>query len=442
MNAPTPKVLIADDDASIRLVLSHAFTRAGFQVRATGAAATLLKWAQEGEGDVIVTDVVMPDENVFDVLPRIRAARPGLPIVVMSAQNTVLTAVAAAERGAFEYVPKPFDLDEMVAVTRRALEPARKAGRRPAATPTRNARPVEPLLGRSAAMQGLYRSLARLVGSDAPTLVSGEPGSGRSLIARTLHDLGPNQDRPFLVVAAAFAEPEALAARLPLDAGAGAVLLDGVDEAPPAAQARLAAWFDELQAKPARSRPRVLATAGPDLDAKVADGRLRRDLYDRLAVGRLRAPPLRERPDDVPELARAVLATLGETAPVLDPAAETRLKNHDWPGNVRELQALVRRLALMTAGPTIGPEIVDAELRRAPTAEGEGGVESALSEAVTAAFATAPQSGVYDRLVEALERPMIRAALAAGGGAQLRAAEILGLNRNTLRKKITDLGLR
>ena len=443
MNAPAPKVLIADDDASIRLVLSHAFTRAGFQVRATGAAATLLKWAQDGEGDVIVTDVVMPDENVFEVLPRIRAARPGLPIVVMSAQNTVLTAVAAAERGAFEYVPKPFDLDEMVAVTRRALEPARKGGgRRPAAAPARSSRPVEPLLGRSGVMQGLYRSLARLVGSDAPTLVSGEPGSGRSLIARTLHDLGPNADRPFLTIATAILDPTALSEQLPQDPGAGVVLLESVDEAPRAAQARLAAWFDEMQARPGRSRPRVLATAGPDIDQWATDGRMRRDLYDRLAVGRLRAPPLRDRPDDVPELVRAVLAAAGEGAPTLDSAAEERLKTHDWPGNVRELQAVVRRLALMTAGPSIGREAVEAELRRAPASETEGGMEVALATAVDAAFATGPQHGVYDQLVQALERPMIRAALAAGGGAQLRAAEILGLNRNTLRKKITDLGLR
>ena len=442
MSAPTPKVLIADDDASIRLVLSHAFTRAGFQVRATGAAQTLLKWASDGEGDVIVTDVIMPDENVFDVLPRIRSARPTLPIIVMSAQNTVLTAVAAAERGAFEYVPKPFDLDEIVAVTRRALEPARKGGRRAGAAPAKTTRPVEPLLGRSAAMQGLYRSLARLVGDDAPTLVTGEPGSGRSLIARTLHDLGPQRDRTFTIVPAAFATLDLLADRLAGDFGGGAILLDGVDEATPPAQARLCAWFDEVAAQPARLRPRIIATAGADVDARVADGGMRRELFDRLAVGRLKAPPLRDRPDDVPELVRAVLSTLGESSPSLDAAAEARLKRHDWPGNVRELQSLVRRLALMTAGPTVGVEAVDAELMRAPVTEGGAGIEGALGEAVALTFANGPASGVYDRLVEALERPMIVAALSAGGGAQLRAAEILGLNRNTLRKKITDLGLR
>ena len=190
-DAAPPKVLIADDDNSIRLVLSHAFTRAGFQVRATGAASTLAKWAAEGEGDVIVTDVIMPDENVFEVLPRIRRARPNLPIIVMSAQTTLLTAVAAAERGAFEYMPKPFDLDDMVAAARRAIAPQ---GHAPPARATRDA--DLPLIGRSAAMQAVYRTLSRLLAGDEPVLLTGETGSGKTLAARVLHELGARRDGP------------------------------------------------------------------------------------------------------------------------------------------------------------------------------------------------------------------------------------------------------
>ncbi|MDR3507065.1 MAG: sigma 54-interacting transcriptional regulator, partial [Caulobacteraceae bacterium] len=193
------KILIADDDASIRLVLSQAFSRLGYQVRATGNATTLLKWVSEGEGDLVITDVVMPDENVFDVLPRIRKERPKLPVIVMSAQNTLLTAVNAAEIGAFEYVPKPFDLDDMTAAAKRAL--ARPADAEATKAQARAARDERlPLIGRSAPMQEVYRTIARLVGADLTVLILGESGTGKELVARALHDLGPRRDGRFAVI--------------------------------------------------------------------------------------------------------------------------------------------------------------------------------------------------------------------------------------------------
>src|SRR5579863_4456289 len=193
------KILIADDDASIRLVLSQAFGRLGYQVRATGNAATLLKWVSEGEGDLVVTDVVMPDENVFEVLPRIRKQRPKLPVIVMSAQNTLLTAVGAAEIGAFDYVPKPFDLDDMTATARRALSrPVDTEAARAQARAIRDER--LPLIGRSAPMQDVYRTIARLVGADLTVLIQGESGSGKDLVARALHDLGRRRDGKFVVI--------------------------------------------------------------------------------------------------------------------------------------------------------------------------------------------------------------------------------------------------
>ena len=188
------KILIADDDASIRLVLSQAFVRAGFQVRATGSAATLLKWVSDGEGDLVISDVIMPDENFFDVLPRIRKLRPKLPVIVMSAQNTLLTAVSAAETGAFEYLPKPFDLDDMLVISRRAL--AKPAASEPVQAQARAARDERlPLIGRSAPMQEVYRTLARLVGAELTVLILGESGAGKELAARALHDLGKRRGR-------------------------------------------------------------------------------------------------------------------------------------------------------------------------------------------------------------------------------------------------------
>ena len=440
--AAPPKVLIADDDASIRLVLSHAFTRAGFQVRATGAAATLLKWAADGEGDVIVTDVVMPDENVFEVLPRIRRARPHLPIIVMSAQTTLLTAVAAAERGAFEYMPKPFDLDHMVAAARRALAPG------DVAPPARLVRDANmPLIGRSPAMQAVYRTLSRLVGGDEPVLVSGETGAGKTLAARVLHDLGGRREGPFVGLPAAglagaelearFLGPEGALAR----AAGGDLLLEDVDRLDGVAQARLVGLLDGIEAMP--RPPRLLATAG----APGGEGVLSDALRHRLAVTELKMPALRERPEDVRELAAAALQKLGAggAGRSLDGEALRRLERHAWPGNVRELNNLMRRLARLHQGARLGLAAVEAELAVAPddAEDAEAAAAARLDLAVDRLFAAgAPAAGVHERLVAALERPLLRAALAASGGAQLRAAEMLGMNRNTLRKRLGDLGLR
>ncbi len=459
-------MLIADDDASIRLVLSHALTRAGYEVRATGASGTLLKWAQEGEGDLIVTDVVMPDENVFEVLPRIRRARPNLPIIVMSAQNTLLTAVAAAERGAFEYLPKPFDLDDLVAAARRALAPAGRTARGPA----RSARDERsPLTGRSAAMQAVYRVIARLVGVDLPVLIVGEPGTGKGLAARALHELGPRRGGPFVSVRVAGLSPERLEAELAgegRDGGAvaqaagGVLHLSEVTELSAPAQARLAAVLDRLERSPGKVR--VVATSADDVDQTVADGRLRRDLYDRLAVTVLRMPPLRERPEDVEDLARETLgrtAAAGGEARSLTADALAALQDQPWPGNVRELENVVRRAAALNATGPLTAEMIAAELApvsplrgtAAPTppqplpAAGEAlnGPEPHLEQAVAAAFAEgAPAPGLHERMVQALERPLLRAALSASGGNQIRAAELLGLNRNTLRKRLQELGVR
>ena len=446
MNAPAapPKVLIADDDASIRLVLSHAFTRAGFQVRATGAAQTLLKWAVEGEGDVVVTDVVMPDENVFEVLPRLRRARPALPVIVMSAQTTLLTAVAAAERGAFEYMPKPFDLDDMVAAARRAIAPGEVA------VPARLVRDANlPLIGRSPAMQAVYRTLSRLVGGDEPVLVSGETGSGKTLAARVLHDLGVRRDGPYVVVATAGLSAGEVDARLNGPAGAlveaqrGDLLLEDVDRLAPDAQARLAGLLDAVEGRP--HAPRVVATVG----AAGVDEGLTDRLRHRLAVAELRMPPLRDRPEDVRELAAAALQRLaaapGGSSRTLDADALRRLERHRWPGNVRELNNLMRRLVRLHADARLSREAVEAELSAAPTdsEDAEGAAALRLEQAVERLFAAgAPAAGVHERLVAALERPLLSAALAASGGAQLRAAELLGMNRNTLRKRLGDLGLR
>jgi two-component system nitrogen regulation response regulator GlnG len=466
MNAASKKILIADDDASIRLVLSQAFTRLGYQVRATGNAATLLKWVSEGEGDLVITDVVMPDENVFDVLPRIRKERPKLPVIVMSAQNNLITAVNAAEVGAFDYIPKPFDLDDMTSAARRALSrPADPEAARAQARAVRDDR--LPLIGRSGPMQEVYRTIARLVGADLTVLITGESGTGKELVARALHDMGRRRDGKFVTINLAAVPRERVEAELfgredgdagkLIDADGGTLFLDEIGDMPLDAQTRLLRVIDgsEPALNPKTSRRpnvRIIAATNRDLRGLIREGLFREDLFFRLNVAPLRLPPLRDRADDIPDLARAFLLRAnreGLPSKTIDAAALDRLKQHPWPGNVRELENLVRRICALYGEDLITARIVERELAdQQPAVQGEEGpatLSQLVERKLSSYFADQPDGlppvGLYDRVLEEVERPLIQLTLSATRGNQVRAAEILGLNRNTLRKKISDLGV-
>jgi two-component system nitrogen regulation response regulator GlnG len=466
MNAASKKILIADDDASIRLVLSQAFTRLGYQVRATGNAATLLKWVTEGEGDLVVTDVVMPDENVFDVLPRIRKERPRLPIIVMSAQNNLITAVNAADAGAFDYVPKPFDLDDMTSAARRALSrPADAEATRAQARAVRDDR--LPLIGRSGPMQDVYRTIARLVGADLTVLITGESGTGKELVARALHDMGRRRDGKFVTINLAAVPRERVETELfgkedgdygkLIEADGGTLFLDEIGDMPLDAQTRLLRVIDgsEPALNPKTNRRpnvRIIAATNRDLRGLIQQGLFREDLFFRLNVAPLRLPPLRDRVDDIPDLARAFLLRAnreGLPSKTIDAGALDRLKQHPWPGNVRELENLVRRICALYGEDLITSRIVERELAdQQPIVLGEEGpatlaqlVERKLSSYFADQPDGLPPAGLYDRVLEEVERPLIQLTLSATRGNQVRAAEILGLNRNTLRKKIQDLGV-
>ncbi len=466
MNPASKKILIADDDSSIRLVLSQAFTRLGYQVRATGNATTLLKWVTDGEGDLVVTDVVMPDENVFDVLPRIKKQRPKLPVIVMSAQNNLITAVNAAEVGAFEYIPKPFDLDDMTAAARRALaRPADSEASKAQARAVRDDR--LPLIGRSGPMQDVYRTVARLVGADLTVLITGESGTGKELVARALHDMGRRRDGKFVVINLAATPRERVESELfgkdegdqgkLVDADGGTLFLDEIGDMPLDAQTRLLRVIDgsepALNPKTGR-RPnvRIIAATNRDLRALIQQGLFREDLFFRLNVAPLRIPPLRDRAEDIPDLARAFLLRAnreGLPAKTIDAGALDRLKRHGWPGNVRELENLVRRVCALYGEDLITARIIEKELAdQQPVVQGQDGpatLSQLVEQKLAGYFADQPDGippiGLYDRVLEDVERPLIQLTLAATRGNQVRAAEILGLNRNTLRKKIQDLGV-
>jgi two-component system nitrogen regulation response regulator GlnG len=469
-------ILVADDDRAIRTVLSQALGRAGHHVRTTGNAATLWRWVSDGEGDLVITDVLMPDGNGLDLIPQIRKRRPDLRVIAMSAQNTLLTAVKAAERGAFEYIPKPFDLNELLSTVNRALSEA-------SAKPSHAANPSEvqenlPLIGRSPAMQEIYRVLARLMSTDLTVLISGESGTGKELVARALHEYGKRRNGPFIAINMAAIPRELIESELFghekgaftgansryagrfEQADGGTLFLDEIGDMPIDAQTRLLRVLQEGEfttvggRTPIRANVRIVAATHRDLGRLVAQGLFREDLYYRLNVVPLRLPPLRERADDIPDLVRHFLmaaAAEGLPSKALDNAAMERLKRHRWPGNVRELENVVRRFAALYSQETITADVVEAELADAGPASTANSVdeEESLTEAVERHLKTyfdahegeLPASGLYDRVLREVERPLIRLSLAATRGNQVRAAQLLGVNRNTLRKKIRDLDI-
>ncbi|MFO1062118.1 MAG: nitrogen regulation protein NR(I) [Dongiaceae bacterium] len=468
-------ILIADDDRAIRMVLTEALGRLGHEVRTTGNAATLWQWISAGDGDLVITDVVMPDENGLDLIPRIRRLRPNLRVIVMSAQNTLLTAVKATERGAFDYLPKPFDLRQLVATAERALSQPERAP--PAAAPPPDAESL-PIIGRSPAMQEIYRVLARLMGTDLTVMIAGESGTGKELVARALHDYGKRRGGPFVAVNMAAIPRELVEselfghekgaftgalARNPgrfEQAAGGTLFLDEIGDMPFEAQTRLLRVLQQGEYSTVGGRTaikvdvRIVAATHRDLRQMIRQGLFREDLFYRLAVVPLRLPPLRERSEDVPDLVRHFLARAraeGLPAKSFHPDALARLRGHSWPGNIRELENLVRRLAVLCTEDVIGLAAVEAELSdlAGPAAIAGPPVGESLSEAAERHlrdfFAAhrdgLPARGLYDRVLREIERPLIELSLAATRGNQIRAAELLGLNRNTLRKKIRELDI-
>lgn len=452
------RILLADDDSSLRFVLSQALSKEGYDVRATGNVATLSKWVRDGEGDLVLSDVYMGDDCVFDALPAMRAARPTLPVIVMSAQSTVATALSASDAGAYDYMPKPFDLDDLMAAVRRALDGGPDVKTRAEATKALKHERL-PLIGRSPAMQDVYRIMARVAGTDLTVLIEGESGTGKELVSRALHDHSRRSNAPYISASLAGASAAQIDQELfgpggkVAQAKGGTLFLEDIDELSPEAQTRLAALLQTEDPKE-RSDFRLIASAQRSVSSLVRQGAFRQDLFYRLNVVVIRLPPLRDRLDDVGDLARAFLLRAkreGLPEKSIDNAAIERLKAHPFPGNVRELENLLRRAAALSPAPVItarevsdelGQTARDAHNEEAAVEGFEAAVERRLSGEFAAASPNLPQPGLYDRLLAEVERPLISQALHATRGNQIRAAAVLGINRNTLRKKIQILGIR
>ncbi len=445
-------VLVADDDRTIRTVLTQALTRAGCKVHATSSLVTLMRWVEEGKGDLVISDVVMPDGNGLEQLPQIAEHRPGLPVIVISAQNTIMTAIQAAEADAYDYLPKPFDLPDLMKRAARALEVKRRAPANRGAAKAANEHTGDlPLVGRTPVMQELYRLVARVMNTQLPVLITGESGTGKSLIARAVHDLSDRRSLPFVVVSASDLEgmdgPSTVLSR----AKGGSILFDEVSDLSELAQARIVRMLDTL----ADNAPRIMATSQSNLMARMEDGHFREDLFYRLSGVTVAVPSLRERVDDIPLLAEHFLArSERDGAPVrrFGDAALDLVRAYSWPGNVRQLENAVRRLVFTSTEEEITRAEVETVLGNQPAIEPlrSGGEGEKLSASVGKHLrryfdlhgGVLPPPGLYNRILKEVEAPLIEIALDATGGNQAKCADLLGINRNTLRKKITDLDIR
>lgn len=464
-------VLLVDDDDAIRTVVAHALRRAGHRVRTVACVADLDRELQQGLPDVLLTDVVLPDGDGIEIAARLNAASPEVPVIVLSARNTLTTAVRANEAGAYDYLPKPFDLDTLTRTVAAAL------GRRGAKLPAQ----VEeedrslPLIGRSPAMQEVYRVIARVVSNDLTVLVSGESGTGKELVARAIHDLGHRRAAPFVAINMAAIPRELIEAELFghergaftgaaqrtagrfEQAAGGTLFLDEIGDMPIEAQTRLLRVLQSGEfttvggARTIRADVRIVAATNRELQQAVATGQFREDLYYRLNVVPIVLPALRERRGDIAMLARHFLERAAESGlprKMLDEDAVTLLEQHDWPGNVRQLENLMRRLAALSrddrisaseiaamlgAGHQPSPQIADVGL--------DAAVRAYLDRLAMSEPAVLDNGTLYDRLLAEVERPLIEAMLARHGGNQLRAARAIGLNRNTLRKRLDMLGI-
>jgi two-component system nitrogen regulation response regulator GlnG len=451
------QIIVADDDRSVRTVIQHALTRQGYQVLAASNAAAMWDLVSSGRGRLLITDVGFPDGDALEMLPRLQEKRPDLQIIVMSARSNLLTAVQAQQRDVFEYLPKPFELRALLDVCARAIAaPDREMSSSGGVRASLPASLSGPLIGKSPVMQASFKQLARFATQDIPVLIEAEAGSGTEEVARTLHEMSPLADKPLELCQLARLKPEQQADRLfgPQGcfalAASGSLLITDIDLLTPAVQMQM------VQRLEAENQPavRLLAGSGQPLQPLVEAGAFRQDLHFALSVAVLRLPPLRDRLEDLPELSHWICEQLAaETGQrrTLEPQALAVLQSWHWPGNLEGLRFVLKRVFLQSDTGFISATDIEqalADLRRQTDPSGRSGGDSLGAAAdyhirryFQALGQDMPAPGLYDRVMQEVEKPLLSATLRKTGGNQIRAAEILGLNRNTLRKKMRSLNL-
>lgn len=470
-----PLVLLADDDESICTVIRQALRKRGFAVRITDNGRELLSWVSKGLGDLVITDVMMPEIGGLEALSEIRLLRPDMPVIVISAQSTLMTAVEATERGANEYFPKPFDLHQLVDCVVRLMPETSEQAAEEKTSPSSLA---GDLIGSSPAMQTVYRALARLTKVDLTVMLEGESGTGKEVIARKLHELSLRKDKPFVALNMAaiprdLVESELFGHEKGAFTGAvarrkgkfalaegGTLFLDEIGDMPLDAQAKLLRVLQEGEYTPigstvaAKTNVRIICATHQHLEERCKRGEFREDLYYRLHVVPIHIPPLRDRKEDIPLLAEFFLKQAmkrGLPSKRLSKDALELMVAYRWPGNVRELENTIYRSAALSSDDIIPRDLVEEQLRRteAPKDTGNIAFSDNYQETVTrlmqqyfaAHKPSIPPQGIHGRIIRLTEKPLIMLALDAVGGNQIQAADLLGINRNTLRKKIRELGI-
>ena len=445
-------VLVADDDRTIRTVLTQALTRAGCRVHATSSLTTLMRWVAEGMGDTVITDVVMPDGNGLEMLPKIATDRPDLPVIIISAQNTIMTAIQAADAKAFDYLPKPFDLPDLMKRVAKALEQTKISH---SSIKEKNDAPETenglPLVGKSAPMQGVYRLVARLMNTDLPILVSGESGTGKSLVARVLHSFSDRRNLPFVTVSPADLIEIDGPAKILAKARGGSLIIEEISDYPLEIQARLVRMIDS----PGEYSPRFIATTKGRMIEPIENGKIRSDVFYRLGGATIELPNLRECVDDILVLSEHFFELLekgGGPKRKLGIKARDLFLAYSWPGNVRQLQNVVKLLGLTSREFEISLTEVEQSLENQPEIDGSFGkvgtekmssdIERHLRRYFDLHGNILPPVGLYNRILKELEIPLISLSLEVTGGNQAKCADLLGINRNTLRKKINDLDIK
>jgi two-component system nitrogen regulation response regulator GlnG len=457
-------VWLVDDDASIRWVLERALKASGMTPRAFEQANGVLEALGVAEPDVLITDIRMPGRSGLKLLDEVQASHPRVPVIVMTAHSDLDAAVAAYQGGAFEYLPKPFDIDEAVALVRRAAqqttsspEAALEAGR------------IPELLGQAPAMQEVFRAIGRLSRSSMTVLITGESGTGKELVAHALHRHSPRAAKPFIALNTSAFTPELLESELFghekgaftgadslrrgrfEQADGGTLFLDEIGDMSRELQTRLLRVLAEAEyyrvggSTPIRVDVRVIAATHQDLEARALAGHFRDDLLHRLNVIRIALPPLRARREDIPDLLRHYLIVaareLGAEPKLLTPAAEKLLVDSDWPGNVRQLVNICRRLTVAAPGREIRAEDIPAEL--GGPARGGPAHEDWVRSLEQWARQRAEGGGapLLDAAMPEFERTLIRVALERCEGRRQDAARVLGWGRNTLTRKMRELGM-